>query len=75
MNINLTEICKASKWHLATAIEATVAAGATQQDADAVTGFVFNDHAKITDCAAEDLITDEQYDDLSLSGMDWIYNT
>ena len=67
--IDITAICEAANWHLATAIDGAMAAGFSRTDAAAFVDFVFNEQAiegrGTVDQASEDFVTPEQWDRLS----------
>ena len=68
--IDVTAICEEAEWHQATAIDLGIAAGFERVDAEAFVEFVFNEAAleenRPTDGPSEDLVTEEQYDRLSI---------
>ena len=64
--INLTEICEAENWHLASVRKRMEGEGIDARDAEAFAAFAFADEATVRDDAPEDLVTDEQYNRLTV---------
>uniref|UniRef100_A0A6M3L6X8 Uncharacterized protein n=1 Tax=viral metagenome TaxID=1070528 RepID=A0A6M3L6X8_9ZZZZ len=68
--INLTAICVAAEWHLATAIAELEEAGFSRADAAAFAGFVFNEAAiqsgGLVDQASDDFVAEEQWERLEI---------
>jgi len=68
--IDLTAVCEAAGWHLATAIDGLAEKGIAVADARAFAAFAFNEHAikngGTVDQDSEDLVNDEQWDRLSI---------
>jgi len=58
--INITEVCQAADWHLATAIEDLLAAGMTHDDAEAYANYRFALAAAEPD--ADRYLSDEQFE-------------
>lgn len=65
-SINVTDICEAANWHLATVHDRLIAAGLNREDAEAFAAFVFEDMAVVKAGRPEDLVTDEQYERLDV---------
>lgn len=64
--MNLTALCEREEWHYASVKRALNAAGLAQRDAEAFASFAFADLAPVIDEPPEELLTDEQYERLSL---------
>ena len=69
--INLTQICIACKWHLATTQAMLVDHGLSRRDAQAFAAFAFADHAEVGD-NPDDLLTDDQNDRLAFVRDEWL---
>ena len=75
--LNITEICRGAEWHLATAIDAAMAAGLSREDAEAFVNFAFCEYAAANGGVADDgddYITNAQWERLELGrpGDDWL---
>jgi len=65
--IALDAICEREQWHRRSVIDALVGEGLTLAEAEAYTSFAFADHATVSDDRPEDLVSEEQWERLTLS--------
>ena len=65
--IDITAIAEKNDWHLASAVEELESHGIAPRDAEAAMAFIFASNAKHSDDTPEDLVTDEQWDRLTIA--------
>ena len=65
--INLSTVCADANWHRLTVIDELVAKGVARADAAAFVDFIFCDHANVADDNPDDVVTEAQYERLTVA--------